>query len=237
MKKKSRPAAEAEPRSPAAAQQGVVASGHGAPQGRGVHPTYRPSPPYTRSRADRYPIQKWGSENFCREKGVCLKINKHCVYRHTSPEGKVYIGTTSQDPEKRWRGGLGYADNLHFLADILDFGWRNFEHEILLSGLTAEEAYRREAELIQEYNSTDPQFGYNLSAGQPKKRVTSQTRKAREQSSSAQKSARAVRCVETGEVYPSASAVANMLGVDRSSLRKQIRRGQSCHGYHWEYTT
>lgn len=149
----------------------------------------------------------------------------------------MYIGTTSQNPEKRWRGGLGYADNLHFMSDIIDFGWRHFEHEILLSGLTAEEAYQREAELIAEYNSTDPRYGYNLSEGQPQKHMSTQTRKAREARVTAQANAKPVICVETGEVFPSASAAANHLRVDRSSFRKAMKIGQRCHGHHWRFAT
>lgn len=28
--------------------------------------------------------------------------NNFCVYKHTSPSGKCYIGITNQDLEKRW---------------------------------------------------------------------------------------------------------------------------------------
>ena len=31
--------------------------------------------------------------------------NNYCVYKHTSPSGKSYIGITNQRPERRWRGG------------------------------------------------------------------------------------------------------------------------------------
>lgn len=33
---------------------------------------------------------------------------KWCVYIHTSPSGKKYIGITSQNPQKRWQNGKGY---------------------------------------------------------------------------------------------------------------------------------
>ena len=36
----------------------------------------------------------------------------YCVYKHTSPSGKVYIGMTCKDPpEKRWSNGNGYKRN------------------------------------------------------------------------------------------------------------------------------
>ena len=30
------------------------------------------------------------------------------VYKHTFPDGKVYIGITGMKPEKRWSDGHGY---------------------------------------------------------------------------------------------------------------------------------
>ena len=37
-----------------------------------------------------------------------MKNKKYCVYKLESPEGKVYIGATS-DLKHRWRGnGIGY---------------------------------------------------------------------------------------------------------------------------------
>ena len=73
----------------------------------------------------------------------------YCVYKHTSPEGKVYIGITSMNPERRWNGGLGYARNLYFLADIMYFGWKNFKHEIIASDMSKQEAEKL-ANLIQD---------------------------------------------------------------------------------------
>lgn len=33
----------------------------------------------------------------------------YCVYKHTTPNGKVYIGITSKNPLKRWNNGIGYS--------------------------------------------------------------------------------------------------------------------------------
>ena len=35
--------------------------------------------------------------------------NTYCVYIHTAPNGKMYIGQTSQKPEARWNNGRGYC--------------------------------------------------------------------------------------------------------------------------------
>ena len=87
------------------------------------------------------------------------------VYKHTSPNGKVYIGITSQNPQKRWKYGHGYIDNHYFRNAIKKYGWNNFEHEILFSGLSVEEAKKKEIELIKEYDSTNRSKGYNRSPG------------------------------------------------------------------------
>lgn len=89
------------------------------------------------------------------------------VYKHTSPEGKVYIGITSQhSPESRWGpGGSGYKGNVAFWYDIQRLGWDNFKHEILASGLKEHEALHMESELIHLYRATKPENGYNLDAG------------------------------------------------------------------------
>lgn len=87
------------------------------------------------------------------------------VYKHTSPNGKVYIGITSQNPERRWRNGEGYKNNPHFWRAIQKYGWENFKHEIVASFLSKEDACKLEIELIKKYNSANPEFGYNNDNG------------------------------------------------------------------------
>lgn len=88
----------------------------------------------------------------------------YCVYKHTSPSGKVYIGI-SCDPIKRWNEGRGYIKNYHFWRAIQKYGWDNITHEILYEELTSDEAKKLEIELIETYKSTDRQYGYNLRDG------------------------------------------------------------------------
>ena len=92
-------------------------------------------------------------------------INNYCVYKHTSPSNKVYIGITSQKPEYRWRNGNGYKSHLYFYNAILKYGWNNFKHEILFDNLTKEEAEQKEIELIALYKSNQQKYGYNIANG------------------------------------------------------------------------
>lgn len=93
------------------------------------------------------------------------KIRTYCVYKHTSPSGKVYIGITSQNPIKRWSGGSGYKDSPAFWNAIRKYGWNNITHEILKTDLSKSEAESEEIRLIKMYKSTDREFGYNVENG------------------------------------------------------------------------
>ena len=94
-----------------------------------------------------------------------MEERKYLVYKHTSPSGKVYIGITVQEVKKRWQNGNGYQRNPHFWSAIQKYGWDNFEHEVLLTGLSKQEAAEEEKRLIKEINATDPLIGYNMTFG------------------------------------------------------------------------
>ena len=87
------------------------------------------------------------------------------VYKHTSPNGKVYIGITGQKLERRWRNGNGYKRCSIFWRAIEKYGWNNIEHEKMAEGLTKEEAEKMEIELISQYKSNRCEFGYNSASG------------------------------------------------------------------------
>lgn len=93
------------------------------------------------------------------------KEKKWCVYVHTSPSNKYYVGITSQKPEKRWKGGSGYQHNIHFFRAIKKYGWNNFKHEIVADNLTKQEAEDYEIFMIDKLKSNNIDFGYNVSAG------------------------------------------------------------------------
>lgn len=91
--------------------------------------------------------------------------NSFCVYKHTSPSGKVYIGITCQKPEYRWNNGKGYGYNHYFMSAIQKYGWENIAHEVLAENLTKEQACILEIELIKQYDSCNPLNGYNATFG------------------------------------------------------------------------
>lgn len=89
----------------------------------------------------------------------------YCVYKHTSPNGKCYIGMTKQLPEKRWQNGLGYRTQTRFYRAIKKYGWDNFTHEILAQNLTLTQAEELEKQMILKYKSFDKNHGYNIERG------------------------------------------------------------------------
>lgn len=88
------------------------------------------------------------------------------VYKHENKiNGKVYIGITSMNVNKRWENGNGYSKQPLFWRAIQKYGWHSFSHEILYDGLSKELAEQKEIELIAAYNSNCPQYGYNIQNG------------------------------------------------------------------------
>lgn len=91
----------------------------------------------------------------------------YTVYKHQNKtNGKVYVGITMQEPEKRWgNNGINYKSSPRFYSAIQKYGWDNFDHDILFENLTHDEACLKEQELIKFYNSMNREFGYNSTSG------------------------------------------------------------------------
>lgn len=88
------------------------------------------------------------------------------VYAHINKSNnKIYIGITSQIPEKRWLNGKGYSYNSYFNNAIKKYGWDNFEHEIIANKLTEQEAKNFEKLLIAKFDLNNDSLGYNLTQG------------------------------------------------------------------------
>lgn len=92
---------------------------------------------------------------------------KYCVYKHTAPNGKVYIGQTQNTAMERWANGKGYTCHKHgwFWKAIEKYGWDNIKHEILYDNLTKEAADYYEQFFIAMYQSADRRYGYNCQSG------------------------------------------------------------------------
>jgi group I intron endonuclease len=94
-----------------------------------------------------------------------MSEKKFVLYKHTCPNGKVYIGITCKKPQIRWNYGKGYQKNKHFYNAILKYGWDNIKHEILFDNVSEKDIYSLEQETIAQYKATNRKYGYNKSIG------------------------------------------------------------------------
>lgn len=93
-------------------------------------------------------------------------MNDYCVYRHTAPDGRMYIGIAREPVKVRWSNGKGYKDNPYFWECIESVGWDNIEHEIVVSGLDSWDARKLESELIELHDTLVPN-GFNRCRDNP----------------------------------------------------------------------
>lgn len=90
-------------------------------------------------------------------------MNNYTIYMHKNKiNGKVYIGQTCQNPIKRWDNGNGYKTSRKFYNAIQKYGWENFEHIILYTELSQDQADQLEEQLIHKYQAQNDEFGYNI---------------------------------------------------------------------------
>ena len=96
---------------------------------------------------------------------MATQMKTFSVYMHIFPNGKRYIGITSQKPiEKRWYStGAGSRKCPKMWQAIQKYGWKNVEHIVLYEGLPKGLAEAIEIQLIREYDSI--KNGYNIENG------------------------------------------------------------------------
>lgn len=228
------------------------------------------------------------------------------VYMHIFPNGKRYIGITTQSPERRWREGEGYRGQAVYKA-IKKYGWENIEHKVLRRGLTKEEAEQAEMELIKFYKANCHENGYNVESGgnaqgktseetrrkqsevkkgkkagakhwnygkhwseEVKKKISDShkgkkmseeqkekfrvrfsgegnpmygikmtpERQKRLQAACVKATSKPVRCIETGEEYPSSAEASRLTGICEGTIRNVCNKKPkylTAGGMHWEF--
>ena len=181
--------------------------------------------------------------------------NNWCIYKHTLKEdGRGYIGQTNSI-QNRWKPSA-YKTCTYFYNAIQKYGWDNFEHEILLSNLTLEEANIQEEMIIKQYDATNPQKGFNLKSGglnnlhsEATKQRMSETRKGVSKTEEHKKAIseglkryertpehnrnnqlaqhrKIVQCIETGIIYESLSDAERQTGILAETISRNCRGKQ-----------
>ena len=174
----------------------------------------------------------------------------YTVYMHICPNNKKYIGITGQEVERRWNHGEGYSHQRLFYRAILKYGWNNIEHKIIKTNLDKLEAENIEKSLIEKYNTTNSDFGYNITKGgdggalgvSPSKETRQKLSKASKkswQTKERREKQRYVNCkkviqydldgnvIEKFDSVKSACEKLNCFGVSACCKRKQ----KTCKGY------
>lgn len=86
------------------------------------------------------------------------------VYIYTFPNGKKYVGQTSNSIEHRSKNGEGYRTSPAVYNAIQKYGWDNITIETYTCS-SKEEMNEMEQYYIRLYNTTNNQYGYNLTTG------------------------------------------------------------------------
>lgn len=137
---------------------------------------------------------------------------KYCVYAHIAPDGKIYIGITGVSPEKRWKHGEGYSGQPFYYVMQKYGGFDVFSHLILVDNCTEKEALSFEEAFIKEYDTTNPEHGFNT-AYKSYSRVPSYP---------------SILCLETGEIFSSTGSLARKLHIHWRTIKPVL---------HWEKLT
>jgi len=162
--------------------------------------------------------------------------HNYSVYIHTSPSGKKYVGITSKIPIMRWKNGYGYVKNKCFYSAIIKYGWDNFKHEIVASGLTHELALRMEESLVAQYDSF--KHGYNMTPGGDGLPGHPISPKAAKHGAKARSHPVCQYTINGDYIasYRSITSAMNITNVDSSSI-SSCARGECAYagGYLWAY--
>ena len=179
---------------------------------------------------------------------------EYSVYVHIFPNGKRYVGITSQSPERRWKNGHAYQNQPYIWNAINKYGWHNIKHEVLYIGLTKFEACAIEQKLIADWRTTEKEYGYNISLGGEPPRagrhLSEETRrkmseshkglntwaKGRKNPYTAERCSRPVICLETMVVYRSGKEASDKTGINQGNINQCcLGNRKTARGLHWKY--
>lgn len=177
-------------------------------------------------------------------------MNDYKIYAHINKiNGKIYIGQTKQSLKERWGSdGRRYKGQVFYNA-IQKYGWNNFEHILILDNLTQEQANHYEKIFIKKYNTTNRNFGYNITDGGNSNTLNDKQKELRRQlnyqmwedGTFKELINTPVYCIELNKSFESALEAERQIKIDNSAIQKVckgqlkytgIKNGQPLH---WIY--
>lgn len=144
------------------------------------------------------------------------------VYKIVSPTGRVYIGCTEMNLDRRFQKGRGYKNNPEMFDDIIQFGWANFDKSVIAEFDDEQTARDREHEEIKNYPD-----GYNRYRG-----ITGYI-----PTGNPPTEAKQVMCIDTGVVYESIKEAARQTGCSKQKISYCCRgiRYKKTGGLRWKF--
>ena len=156
------------------------------------------------------------------------------IYKYTNIlNNKVYVGQTTSTPEKRAKkNGKGYIHCKHFYSAILKYGWLSFKLEIL-EQVDSNVADEREQFYINFFDSTNPEFGYNLDLGGCGEKIRSeQTKQKISDSGKGLKNSRAKNvCVNGIPTNKTIRDYAKEINISESTLKMWCKKNKNGYSY------
>lgn len=137
----------------------------------------------------------------------------YSVYKLTLPDGRAYVGMTSQALWKRWQYGSGYSKNDAFYEAIHFYGWKNIQKEVLEEHTDKATALLREKYFIGFYKTYLPEYGFNTH-GRPEIVIPKDKYK--------------YVCVELNLEFDTLEEAGAFAGVCKEAIRQAILRGRKC---------
>ncbi len=94
---------------------------------------------------------------------------------------KIYIGQTFQKPEKRWKQHISNSknklnDSPHLYNSIKKYGMDNFKFEVIAQTSSFSVCNYLEETYIEELNTLDRMFGYNIKKGGDNHKMSNDTK-------------------------------------------------------------
>lgn len=86
----------------------------------------------------------------------------YIIYRHTAPDGRIYIGCTGVSLKARKQ--LGYS-RTPFGRIVEAVGWDSIKSTILATTVDRAESERLEEYYIQKFKARNPKYGFNVARG------------------------------------------------------------------------
>ena len=164
---------------------------------------------------------------------------KWIIYMYTFPNGKRYIGKTSQSLKDRQEGPswTGYNNSTVLMRAIKKYGVENIRQDILFEDfMTDEYSSRLERICILLFKTNcrkfkNPQYGYNTTDGgegtlghhhtEESKKKMSQSKKGK-MTGKDNHNSRSIYCIELHKTFVSCADAENFTGVDRKNIHRAL---------------